>query len=60
MNKWMRVEDGLPEIGVPVAVIHEDESFPNPWTSYLRSDENWFSNMSVTHWTPLPRLPEKL
>lgn len=57
MNKWMLVEDGLPEVQFTVAVIHDSELYPCPWVSYLTEDENWYMNMRVTHWTPLPRLP---
>lgn len=60
MNEWMSVEDGLPEVGVPVAIIHENESFRCPWIGFLKEDEDWLNNMKVTHWTPLPRPPEKL
>lgn len=64
MNKWMRVEDGLPEPMIPVCVIHDGQELISPWITYMSSSDTWFVSMiglgNVTHWMPLPNPPEEL
>ena len=58
---WVKVEDGLPDEGVPVLVFM---SYGKTDVCHLR--DNWWlqsvrpehSNGSVTHWQPLPQPPK--
>ena len=58
---WVRVEDGLPDEGVPVLVFMSYGKTDvchlrgNYWVQSVRPEH---SNGSVTHWQPLPQPPK--
>lgn len=67
-NKWISVDDGLPERRQPVLIlcsygkmataICTDESKPDyGWTDWMRAQHSYGS---VTHWKPLPKTPTEL
>lgn len=65
-NKWIRVEDDLPDYDVPVLWYSEDglmhvedlDKDGNPWL-YERMVEG-FPLARITHWMPLPESPIEL
>lgn len=62
MNKWIKVEDKLPELKVRVLVFERDgfgvlSARLSPVGWYLEGCLDIGCN--VTHWMPLPKEPEK-
>lgn len=66
MESWISVKEGLPEIGDECLILMEVGS--NIEKGEYKGDGdwlgNWFSmrgenhNYKVTHWMPLPEIPE--
>lgn len=73
MNKWIRVEDELPEYNIDVLVYAIGKSYDSviAVTSYTNSKfgynikgwiEPWqyfFYHYTITHWMPLPLSPKE-
>ena len=57
-SEWVSVKDKLPDIETAVLVCNEHGEIFLAWTSDV--DVSWFYNEEedVTHWHPLPELPE--
>jgi hypothetical protein len=68
--RWIPVSEGLPEekqrvivfldnglfnIGHLGKTIRQDSGYKNQWLT----DDNWYFNVEVTHWIPLPNPPEE-
>lgn len=66
MNKWMRVEDGLPEKNQRVNCTDGSSVYLKcyEYGIFYDADTNCYCPIqeikNITHWTPLPKLPEKL
>lgn len=68
-SRWISVKDRLPEVGSETLVVRSIpghtkpviarrlEDGPNVW--WYCSDAIWCGLESVTHWMPLPELPEE-
>lgn len=63
--KWIKVEDGLPGVGIPCLVYAKDDGIQ---IKTLRVDSHhkdycWdyygLDIVDVTHWMPLPELPKQ-
>ena len=64
---WMRVEDGLPEVGEHILVVIENSLIltgklmnNNIWVAYFADGEQPLTIRKVTHWMPLPNKPETI
>lgn len=62
-SEWIRVEDRLPELGVPVLVFMSynkidvcKQDGEGNWRQDVREEH---TNGSVTHWMPLPSPPKQ-
>lgn len=58
-QRWIPVSERLPEANTPVLTISKDNN--EPVTAWLEDDFWWSSvdwSLSVTHWMPIPKLPE--
>ena len=58
-RQWIAVEDHLPEIGKTVLTVSDQ----NDITSQFRLEDKfgrWSTTANITHWMPLPPLPEKV
>ena len=58
-RRWIPVSERLPEANTPVLTISKDNN--EPVTAWLEDDFWWSSvdwSLSVTHWMPIPKLPE--
>ena len=65
--KWISIEDKLPEVDTEVLILMEvggnierglhigNGNFKANWCSRVGTDHTY----KVTHWMPLPELPEK-
>lgn len=67
MAEWITVKDRLPETNRTV-LVYMPELFNNIRTAFYarywsENDEDWHegwsTNMTVTHWMPLPEPPEE-
>ena len=69
MSEWISVKDRLPEPEIRVLVAYGSEA-EIAWIDKIKSDQKWevdyhscgccasFVSRLVTHWMPLPELPE--
>lgn len=66
MNEWISVKDRVPESGVNVLVTDGIHMMVT-WCEYIDNECLWVDNFyeyvnvrfkEVTHWMPLPTLPE--
>lgn len=65
---WIETKAALPEMGVPVLVVHENKVRLFKRDAALGPEGKWawfrlgpglgFPHDSVTHWMPLPALPK--
>ncbi len=67
--KWISVEDRLPDSGQDVLLVHMIRDDASSVMSGWRDGTHWFENCyygkpalvpkeDITHWMPLPSLPE--
>ena len=55
--EWISVKDRLPDEDTWVLVYSKQGSYMNLKVDYIH-DGRWFNSLLVTHWMPLPTLPE--
>ena len=63
MNNWILVKDRLPETGAPVLIVNICEEIAVGWVDngYFETwDDRFTTTVIVTHWMPLPELPENI
>jgi len=53
-NRWISVEEELPEEGQKILALEKGD----PIVTWFYDKECW-EDMSITHWLPIPALPEK-
>ena len=53
-NGWISVEEELPEEGQKILALEKGD----PIVTWFYDKECW-EDMSITHWLPIPALPEK-
>ena len=70
INEWVSIEERLPrecvdvlvtdcyEVGIGYFVKHEDGSWHCVTTLSISEDGEWVSTNDVTHWMPLPEMPD--
>ena len=62
MNNWISVDDGLPDKDDDYLVLSQGHiSIAKYWLTihrWLSSDARISDGQLVTHWQPLPKLPE--
>lgn len=60
MNEWIKVSDKLPEENKDVLVYDSEVGICIAWLD----DEDWYAlglnYVDVTHWMPLPEIPEEV
>lgn len=57
MSEWISVKDRMPDEDTLVLVYSRQGSYMNLKVDYIHGGK-WFNSMLVTHWRPLPDLPE--
>jgi hypothetical protein len=66
MNNWISVKDKLPVEIEKDYLVTDGENIDVYWWKKLRTKEKWiwndrdeFFDFNVTHWMPLPELPDE-
>lgn len=60
-DSWIKVQDSIPDIGVDVLCLTDDDIFVGSienFTAELTWWDNDCSGHKVTHWQPLPGRPQ--
>lgn len=58
MSEWISVDDNLPNINTHVLVFLSDRGFQEVPYMITKFDKYGFNVSKVTHWQPLPQLPQ--
>jgi hypothetical protein len=59
VNRWIPVEDALPEIYEKVLTADIDGYVTENYRCNVRTGLEWAKGFRITHWMPLPEPPEK-
>jgi hypothetical protein len=59
VNRWIPVEDALPEIYEKVLTADIDGYVTENYRCNVRTGQEWAKGFRITHWMPLPEPPEK-